>query len=75
MCVPAGIALIQDGEKNMKRLVDELNGATVFSKLDLNQVYHQFELEPKSRNLTTFSTRVGLYRFKRPNYGTVSAQE
>ena len=56
-------------------IIHELNGATVFSKLDLNQAYHQFELEAKSRNLTTFSTHVGLYRFKRLNYGTVSAQE
>ena len=56
-------------------IIHELNGATVFSKLDLNQAYDQFELEAKSRNLTTFSTHVGLYRFKRLNYGTVSAQE
>ena len=47
----------------------------MFNKLDLNQAYHQFELEHKSRNLTTISTHVGLYRFKRLNYGTVSAQE
>ena len=56
-------------------IIHELNWATDFSKLDLNQAYHQFQLEPNSRNLTTFSTHVGLYRFKRLNYGTVSAQE
>ena len=55
-------------------IIHELNMAT-FSKLDLNQAYYQYELEPKSRNVTTFSTHVGLYRFKRLNYGTVSAQE
>ena len=44
-------------------IIHELNKTAVFSKLDLNQAYHQCELEPKSRNLATFSTHVGLYGF------------
>ena len=56
-------------------IIHELNGATVFSKLDLNMAYHQLELDPSSRHFTTFSTHIGLFRFKRLNYGTVSAQE
>ena len=38
-------------------LVVDLNGATVFSKLDLSSGYHQLELAPESRHITT---QVGL---------------
>ena len=53
----------------------KLNGAKYFSKLDLSQAYHQLELDPKSRHITTFSTHIGLYRYKRLNYGTNAAAE
>ena len=53
----------------------QLNGAKVFSKLDLNQGYHQLELDEESRNITTFSTHVGLRRYKRLNFGVASAAE
>ena len=52
-----------------------LNEATVFSKLDLNSGYHQLELDEQSRNITTFSTHVGLRRYKRLNFGVTSAAE
>ena len=42
----------------------DLNGATVFGKLDLNQGYHQLLLHPDSRHITKFSTRLGLFRYK-----------
>ena len=53
----------------------ELNGANFFSKLDLTQAYHQLELFPSSRQITTFITHAGLYRYKRLNYRTNSAAE
>ena len=53
----------------------ELNGAKFFSKLDLSQAYHQLELAPSCRYITTFTTHTCLYRFKRLNYGTNSAAE
>ncbi|KAI5718631.1 hypothetical protein M8J77_024284 [Diaphorina citri] len=56
-------------------LVSELSGATVFSKLDLNEGYHQIELDEESRNMTTFSTHIGLRRYTRLNFGTNSAAE
>ena len=52
-----------------------LNGAKFFSKLDLSQAYHQLELHKQSRYVTTFSTHVGLYCYKRLNYGTNAAAE
>ena len=53
----------------------DLNGAKYFSKLDMLQTYHQFELSPTSRNIKTFTTHAGLHRFTRLNYGTNSAAE
>lgn len=46
-------------------IIVELTGAKVFSKLDLNSGYHQVELSPESRYITTFTTHVGLRRYKR----------
>ena len=56
-------------------ILQELNGAVKFSKLDLNHGYHQLELDVGSRHLTTFSTPWGLKRYTRLNFGTVVAQE
>ena len=56
-------------------LVADLNGATVFSKLDLSSGYHQLELAPESRHITTFSTHVGLRRYKRLMFGINAASE
>ena len=57
--------------------VDELrhdiSGAKVFSKLDLNHGFHQLELDEDSRDITTSSTHVGLFRYCRLNFGTNSA--
>ena len=43
----------------------ELNGATIFSKIDLRSGYHQLVLHPDCRYITTFSTHMGLYQYKR----------
>ena len=56
-------------------LINELNGAQVFSKLDLRAGYHQLSLAPESRYITTFATDKGLRRYKRLNFGTNSASE
>ncbi|KAK3726803.1 hypothetical protein QZH41_007213 [Actinostola sp. cb2023] len=59
----------------IKEVINDLNGATVFSKLDLNQGYNQLELAPESRYITTFSTHAGLRRFARLNFGISCAAE
>ncbi|KAJ8346561.1 hypothetical protein SKAU_G00279620 [Synaphobranchus kaupii] len=59
----------------MDDIIHELNGATVFSKLDLTAGYHQLELHPDSRYISTFITHLGLRRYKRLNFGISSAAE
>ena len=56
-------------------IIAKLSNSTVFSKLDLNSGYHQVELAEESRYLTVFATHVGLYRYKRLNFGVNSAAE
>ena len=56
-------------------LITDLNGATMFSTLDLRAGYHQLELDPESRQITTFSTHVALYRYKRLMFGINAASE
>lgn len=56
-------------------VIHELNGSTVFSKLDLRAGYHQLELHPDSRYITTFTTHLGLRRYKRLSFGISSAAE
>ena len=52
-----------------------LNGAKIISKLDLRSAYNQLELHPESRDITVFSTHMGLFRYKRLNFGIASAAE
>ena len=59
----------------VEEIIHDLNGATVFSKIYLNSGYHQIELHPDSRYITTFSTHTGLKRYKRLNFGICSAAE
>ena len=58
---------------------DEINqsisGSKVFSKLDLKWGYHQLELSPESREITTFTTHCGLFRYKRLLFGVNYASE
>lgn len=49
--------------------MDLLNGSAFVSKLDLEWGYHQIELEKESRVIQTFSTHLGLHRFKRLMFG------
>jgi hypothetical protein len=52
-----------------------INGSEIFSKLDRRSGYHQIELEESSREITTFITHKGLYRYKRLMFGISSAPE
>ena len=56
-------------------IITRVNGAVMFSKLDMNSGYHQVELAPESRYITVFSSHIGLFRYKRLNFGVCSAAE
>lgn len=59
----------------IQEMLAELNGAQVFSKLDLRQGFFQCELDPDSRDITTFVTHIGLFRMKRLGMGVSAAPE
>ncbi|XP_070392639.1 uncharacterized protein [Dermacentor albipictus] len=68
-------AIVIDGYPlpHVEELLQMFHGATYFSKLDLASAYHQLLLEEGSRDLTTFITHEGLFRFKRVCFGLASA--
>ena len=56
-------------------VLEEMNGSTVFTKLDMNMGFHQIELEEESRDITTFSAGDSLFRYNRLRFGVNSAPE
>ena len=56
-------------------VLGNLNGSTLFSKLDLRLRFHQIELDEESRDITTCATHDGLFRYKRLSFGVSSAPE
>lgn len=58
---------------HIDELMSMLQGATVFSTIDLENAYFQLLLHEESRDLTAFITHEGLFRFCRVPYGLASA--
>ena len=56
-------------------LLSEVNGSTIFSKVDANSGFWQEKLAEDSRLLTTFITPFGRYCFNRMPFGVKSAPE
>ena len=56
-------------------MLPELHQAKYFSKIDLREGYHQLMLHPDSRDITTFATHEGIFRYKRLIFGINSAFE
>ncbi len=59
----------------VEETLQEICGAKYFAKLDLNMAFHQIELHPDSRDITTFPSPTGLYRYKRLLFGANMATE
>lgn len=53
----------------------KLSGAKYFTKLDLTSAYYHLELAEESRDLTTFLSEEGMYRFCRLLFGVNAAPE
>ena len=59
----------------LEETLQEISGAKYFAKLDMNMAFHQIELHPESRDITTFAGPNALYRYKRLLFGVNMATE
>ncbi|XP_060806004.1 uncharacterized protein K02A2.6-like [Amyelois transitella] len=59
----------------MDKLLPKMKEAKYFSKLDIKDAFHQLELHPDCRYITTFITSKGLFRYKRLMFGIACAPE
>ena len=61
--------------ETIQEIRHKLEGATVFSEMDLRHGYHQIALAEESRHISTFMTHEGLHRFKVLFFGASPATD
>ena len=73
----ANVAIIREPYQisTLDDMLYTFNGCTKFTKLDLNKGYHQISLAPESRDLTTFASHRGIFRYTRLIFGMSAAAE
>lgn len=59
----------------LDELLPQMNNCNFFTKLDISNAFHQLEIHPDSRYITTFISSKGLYRYKRLPFGISCAPE
>ena len=59
------IRVYKERRTRVDSVIDNMTGATFFSKSDMKEAYQQFELSKNCRYLTNFHTEKGIMRFKR----------
>ena len=55
---------------SLEDLIYILKESKIYCKLDINNVFLQFELDSPLRKITTFTAHEGLHRFKRLSFET-----
>lgn len=74
---PANKAIVRENHPlpTCEQMWALLSGSKVFSKLDIKDAFHQIELSPGSRFITTFISKRGLMRYTRLMFGINNAPE
>ncbi|XP_055698689.1 uncharacterized protein K02A2.6-like [Phlebotomus papatasi] len=59
----------------LEDFLPRIGRAEIFSRLDIKNAFHQLELDPSCRYITTFITHKGMFRYKRLMFGISCAPE
>ena len=64
---------VRDANLALRLCLSDLAGSQYFSKFDLSKGYWGVPVNPEDRDVTTFVTHRGLFRFKVMPFGLINA--